>query len=180
MRRTKALELTACHEAGHAVAFHRLFPRGRDGGSLSVESDQQKGTAGRHLAEEVFFGLDEDEGVIEDYSRREAVYACAGYAACVAVGHPEDEAASGCNQDFADAERATGDVPAAKREALALMGQPENVQAVRVVADELLRLGTIEAQILDVLLEHACGGECTWADYSQFLLMAKAPSHSAR
>ena len=78
----EALALTAYHEAGHAVAFHRLFPRGRIGGSLSVEPDQQKGTAGRHSAEEMIFSLDEDEGVIEDHCRREAAYACAGYAAC--------------------------------------------------------------------------------------------------
>lgn len=84
---------TAIHEAGHAVAWSRLFPS-RYMIGVSIIPDYEDGTAGLCQGE----GLqgDEDDEHLADHD----AWSCAGYAAVLAAGYSEDEAAAGCDSDF--------------------------------------------------------------------------------
>jgi ATP-dependent Zn protease len=85
--------ITAIHEAGHAVAFSRLFPA-RNLGNVSIIPDHDEGFAGA-CSSEGLWG-DEDEEHLADHD----TYVCAGYAAVLTAGYSEEEAAAGCENDF--------------------------------------------------------------------------------
>jgi hypothetical protein len=157
------LELTALHEAGHVVAHARLGIL-QDTATI-VASD---GRAGASVA----------EGAGHVWSKEQAgpmvLAYCAGYAALIAAGHPEEVAARGCDDDFEEAAELIGfwclgdGLDEWKARAAALMGAPENVRAVRLVAEHLMERGTLDADYLGVLVELA-DGECTQEEFKQWL-----------
>ncbi len=154
---------TAIHEAGHAVAFVRLFP-GRYGDTVTIEPEA--GNLGAFTAEDVSFV---EASATEDDARQQflnhAVYCCAGYAAVLATGEPEHVAVRGCELDF---EQAEPFLEEGKRIATALMSQPGNVKAVKMLADELLQRRTMIWDLTAVLIDVA-DGEATPEDYQGFL-----------
>ena len=162
---------TAIHEAGHAVAFYRLFGDSwRIGHTVSIEPKDD--TAGRHAAEDLSFeGADELTPDQRQMFENEAIYACAGYAALIAADYPEDEAENGCWSDFECAEKCS-DKPLAtiKQESIALMSRPENVNAMRRIADELLLRKKLDSDVVDVLIDVA-DGKTTEEDYQRFLAL---------
>lgn len=159
---------TAIHEAGHAVAFYRLFSGGRIGGQLTIVPVGNN--LGSHQAEEVSFPWTEQITLEQqEQFHREAVYACASYAALVAAGYSEDEAEQGCQSDFEKAVRCSGEpLDAVRREAVALMSRAENVRAVARIADELMRRKRLDEDEVTILLEVA-DGNASEEDYSQYL-----------
>ena len=87
--------ITAIHEAGHAVAWNRLFSD-RYMGSVSIIPNHEDGLAGMCEGEGLWGN--EDDRHLADHD----TYGCAGYAAVLAAGYSEDEAAAGCESDFGD------------------------------------------------------------------------------
>ena len=153
---------TAIHDAGHMVAHIRL---GIDQGGGSIVPDEDAGTLGRAHA----------SGWVEsvDQAKEQILTYLAGYAALVAVGGAgDDDASLGAVDDF---ERA-GELVAAwslgtldewKARAVALMAEPSNIKAVRLIADRLLALGEVDGEWADVLVEYAdC--KCTDADLAGY------------
>ncbi len=144
-------EEIAIHEAGHAVAFVRLFPH-RVGGDVSIEPDREEMTLGRHAGEELTVPTDTPDDQADAQLVAEAVYCCAGYAAVLAAGNPEARAIEGCDLDFEEA----GDyLEVGKTEAVELMQRPENRRAVEFVAKELLQRTRIDGQHLPVIIDFA-------------------------
>jgi len=92
-----ARKKTAIHEAGHAVAFYRLCgDDGRYGGRLTIEPHEE--LLGSHSAEELLFPWHEEVTAADQQAfENEALYACAGYAAMVAVDCTEKDALAGCS-----------------------------------------------------------------------------------
>jgi len=164
---------TAYHEAGHAVAFYRLFgDAARYGHTLTIEPHED--VLGDHRAEElVFHGVGELTVEQRLAFENEAIYSCAGYAAVLAAGYSDEAALAGCGSDFDKAERAC-DVPlnVSKEKAVKLMTLPENTSAVARVADELLSQNTLEWDEVEILIEVA-DGEATEQDYQQYLVMKR-------
>lgn len=158
------LRATAIHEAGHAVAFERLLPMSYSG-ALSITPGD--GKAGFHQQEEVSILADDHSTEADQELHNEAVVYCAGYAACIAAGYSEHEAAEGCGSDF-DRVLDPNQLEAIKREAVALMRKPENIDAVNRIADELMVRKQIDGDMLMALLSVATG-EATEADYLEYL-----------
>ncbi len=156
---------TAIHEAGHAVAFIRLFPD-RDGSHVTI--DPHDGSLGAFYAEDVAFTeMSVSEADAERQFLNHAVYCCAGYAAVLAAGEPDELALRGCGQDFEQAGRFLDE---GKRIAVALMAQPKNVTTVKFLADELMRWKTIPWEHAEVAVGVG-DGECTMEEYRQYLSM---------
>ena len=165
---------TAIHEAGHAVACLRLWGTARDTGNITIERTDT--TLGHHAAEEITFPANEPETAEQRQEfEKEAIYACAGYAALIAAGYDEATAVLGCDPDFDIADRVT-EIPLAeiKQEAVALMQQPANIKAVSRIAEELLQRTTLDPWDVDVLMEVA-NGNVTEEKY-QTLLALKTES----
>jgi len=155
---------TAIHEAGHGVARLRLFPH-EHFDHISIEQDDDS------LGQIV---LTSDTTVIsksatleesEELFMADAIFACAGYAACVVAGISEDQAQMGCESDF---ERAGHRKDSACELALDLLGREENVRAVHLVADKLMELRVIDYDHISVLIELA-DGECSEEEYREYL-----------
>lgn len=151
---------TAIHEAGHAVAWSRLFP-GRFMGGVSIVSNDEDGTAGKIEAEG--FSGDEDDEQLADHD----AWSCAGYAAVLVAGYSEDEAAAGCDSDF---EEVHGDLSTAKTKALNLMQRPENSTAVKRIAQELMQRWQLHPDHVMLLLDLS-DGNLTESEYLQFLVL---------
>ena len=164
---------TAIHEAGHAVAFYRLFgDAARYGHTLTIEP--HKDLLGNHRAEElVFHGVGELTAEQRLAFENEAIYSCAGYAALLAAGYSDEAALAGCGSDFDKAKRAC-DVPLdlSKEKAVELMTLPENSAAVARVAAELLSQSTLEWDEVEILIDVA-DGEATEQDYQRYLVMKR-------
>jgi hypothetical protein len=165
----------AIHEAGHAVACERLFPW-RLVGNLTIVPDVEGNAAGSHeMLEAIVFDLTTDP---EELARQnevfanQAVYFCAGYAACLAAGHSERTALAGCGNDFERAEAAASwpelTLSAVKQRAIELMRRAQNIAAVERVADELLARRTIGGDEVEWLVGIA-DGTLSEQDYRQFL-----------
>ena len=158
---------TACHEAGHAVAFHRLF-NNRESGDLTIFPSG--GTAGKHQAEALTFDVDTliEPAEVEE-RENEALYSCAGYAALIVSGHSEEVASLGCESDFhcaqSNSERSLDIV---KDAAVELMKQPENTRAVALIAGELERRETLDGAHVEVLME-LLDGKLTRDEYENYL-----------
>jgi len=165
MKITIELQKTACHEAGHAVAFVRLFD-GREQGRVTIEP--RGDAAGCHLAEVLSFPPTEDETPEQRATiENEAIYACAGYAALVATGYSKEEAGRGCDSDFEDAEAGSKkSLEIVKKEAVLLMSRPENMKAVARIAKELIQEKTLDADQVEILIEiedgHTTEDEYKW------------------
>jgi ATP-dependent Zn protease len=158
------LRWVAIHEAGHGVARLRLFP---DQYFEHISIEEQDDSLGRVI-------LAFDTTVIsksstiedgEDLFMSDAICACAGYAACTVAGFSEEQALTGCESDF---ERAGHRKERACELALELLGRDENVRAVRLIADKLLELSTIDHDHIGVLIELA-DGECSEDEYREYL-----------
>ena len=167
------LKQTVIHEAGHAVAFYRLFgDDGRYGGRLTIEPHEE--SLGSHSAEELLFPWNEEVTAAEQQAfENEAIYACAGYAAVLAAGYSDEEAQAGCEPDFEAAQRVCH-VPldAIKDKAVALMTLPKNAAAVARVAGELLSRGALEWDEVEILID-VTDGEATEQDYKRYLAMKR-------
>ena len=150
--------ITAIHEAGHAVAFSRLFPT-RDLGKVSIIPDHDEGFAGACSSEGLWGAEDEEHLANHD------TYGCAGYAAVLVAGYSEEEAAAGCESDF---EEVFGDLDAAKARAIDLMRQPSNLKAVKRLADELVLRKELHPDHVDYLIGLA-DGELPENEYLQLL-----------
>ena len=159
---------TAIHEAGHAVAFYRLFgDAARYGHTLTIEPHED--LLGSHRAEElVFHGVGELTAEQRLAFENEAIYSCAGYAAVLAAGYSDEAALAGCGSDFDKAERAC-DIPlnVSKEKAVELMTLPENTAAVARVAGELLSQSTLESDEVEILIAVA-DGKATEQDYQRY------------
>lgn len=158
------LKSTAIHEAGHGVARLRLFPN-EHFDHISIEQDDES------LGQIV---LASDTTVIsksatieegEELFMADAIFACAGYAACVVAGFSEEQALMGCDSDF---ERAGHRKERACELALELLRRDENVRAVQLIVDKLLELNIIDYDHIGVLLELA-DGECSEEEYREYL-----------
>lgn len=157
--------ITAIHEAGHAVAHRclfvdRSFPWGM---ALVPEQDQEEqGMDGWNMIDRL--GNDDDQSTADD-----DVVRCAGYAAAVAAGFSEAEAEVGCyEEDEFDFQQVRGDLETAKAKAIDLMREPENVKAVKRIADELLLRRRLHGDHVGLLLDLAFG-EITEQEYLQLL-----------
>ena len=170
---TKKLQSTAIHEAGHAVAFYRLFGAdGRYGGPLTIEPHED--LLGSHLAEDlVFHGIGELTAEQQQAFENEAIYACASYAALVAAGYSDEAALAGCESDFDAAQNACHTpLDETKEKAVLLMALPKNVAAVARVAGALLIKSTLKWEEVEILVDVA-DGETTEQDYQRYLLMGR-------
>ena len=160
------LRWVAVHEAGHGVARLRLFP---DQYFEDISIAQEEDSLGRlTLSFDTTFVpcfLSDEEG--EDVFIRDAISACAGYAACVAAGFSEEQALTGCESDF---ERAGIRKERACELALKLMANGANVRAVRLIADKLLELTTVDHDHISILMQ-VTDGECSEAEYREYLDM---------
>jgi len=172
MKITKDLRKTAYHEAGHAVAFMRLF-ESRYPGRLTIIS--KDGVEGSHSAEELIFPYTESETPEQrEAFENEAIYACSGYAALVAAGYSKEKAEQGCDSDFQKAQEGSNKpLEAVKQEAVLLMSQPDNVRAVSRIAEELIKEKTLEPDQVDILLDVA-DGNITEEEYSQYLMIKQS------
>ncbi len=101
----------------------------------------------------------------EELFRLHAVYVCAGYAALIAYGCPEEEALLGCESDI---EQAGSFLQEGKSGAISLFRKVQNRAAVELIADELVRIKTLDHSQVSTLLEVA-DGEATMDDYWEFL-----------
>jgi len=147
---------TAYHEAGHAVACHRFFPGA--GGDVTIVPDAIKDTAGLHKAVKL-----PDDNI--DNIEKQISYICAGYAACAAAGMPDETARLGCDKDFERAEAIIakwGLVPLHEHleTAVNFMRRPENLRAVRRLANELLIRETMDGDYVDLLIRVVDQGTC--------------------
>ena len=151
--------ITAVHEAGHTVAYSRLFPDSLGFGVAigSDEEQEEQGLAGWSLN-----GYEDDHATAESEF---AAYLCAGYAAVLIAGYSEDEAAAGCGNDFS---RVHGDLAVAKVKAIDLMRRPENVKAVNRIADELMRRQRLHPDHVEQLI-NLSDGEVTESEYQEML-----------
>lgn len=143
---------TAIHEAGHAVAHVRLnILQGR---VTIVPNDGRLGSSTAEGSDSVTSATEAADQVL--------AY-CAGYAACIAAGFDRDTAALGCWDDFEQAQELVdfwsldGNLDEWRDQAVAMMSSTENIAAVALVAKWLLQDGTVDEQLLDVLVERADG-----------------------
>ena len=141
----------AIHEAGHAVASIRLF-EGKFPGkiSLKLENDFLES----HASEKLFFysGMEEKDSEL----KKKAIYACAGYAAMILMGHDQDEGVKGCTQDFEMAVNLTWTpIDELKKESVSFMNKPENIIAFRLIADELMQKRRLDYDVISTLVAAA-------------------------
>lgn len=156
---------TAIHEAGHAVAFVRLFPD-RYGIDLTIELDGE--SLGSMDSENIADASPEMSDIeAKQHLLNYAVFRCAGFAAVLATGEPEEIAQLGCGDDF---EQAGGFLDEGKRIAVALMAQPSNIKAVKHLAEELMRRRTMIWDLVTLSIDFA-DGEATSEEYQGFLAL---------
>lgn len=154
----------AIHEAGHVVAHCRLGIL-QSHATIEPSADVAGSVA---CADSVYDAIDAEDQVVA---------LCAGYAALIAAGHPEDVACHGCGSDFSKAESLIeswvlqGGLEGAKARAVDLMRQPANVAAVALVAEHLVahvRLGDANLDALVMLAD----GEIGQAEFERFRSIA--------
>lgn len=163
------IQQTAIHEAGHAVAYARLFPDEPLRG-LTIVPDLDENAAGyaEVPADLAFVGSDMEDTEVEAYFLRVATFCCAGYAATLAFGGDTAEAERGCESDFEDAGHR---LEPAKARAIELMAEPANKTAVGLIAEELLKRKTLDPSLVSILVDVA-DGETDMEGYRQYLALA--------
>jgi len=163
--------MLAIHEAGHAVAFHRLYP-GSYAQEVTIEPNEDMDLAGFLFPADDISVFQEGiaDDVVDSLIKNRATVVCAGFAASVLFGWTEDDAASICYQDF---DQAGELIDQAKAEALKLLQLGTNTKAVRLIADELLEKKTLDAEQVWVLMDVADGGT-NLAQYKEFLEIREA------
>ena len=164
---TLSLKHAAIYEAGHALAFIRLY--GRHHGPVTLLPEPEAET--RASTPEPGGDPSGDRLAAE----AQVLVALAGYAALIAARETEDTAARGAEQDFQAARQAItqglpgGDFAQWCAQAIEMMSAANNLKAVECIASELLFRQTLSDQLLAVLVEFA-DGEITAEDYQRFLL----------
>ncbi len=162
------LRQTAIHEAGHAVAHIRLGIQ--QGHVTIVPAGDLSGSAVAEGSDHVWNAAAASDQVL--------AY-CAGHAATIAAGLEAAQAELGCGNDFEEAQqlidfwRLDSDLAAWQARAIALMSQSENVTAVACVAEWLLQEGTLDSELVDVLVEKA-DGNVSDTDFERFLSWHRA------
>lgn len=164
---TRADHATAHHEAGHAVAHIRLGIE-----QLSATIAPKAVPGGRRLGAVIA------EGVQQVWNKEQAapmvIAFGAGYAALVAAGHGDHEARDGADDDFDQAQYLIDfwglpdTLDASLAQAVELMRRPENVAAVALVAEHLLKHKMLDADYLAVLVDLA-DGNTTEAEFARYL-----------
>ena len=159
--------MLAIHEAGHAVAYFRMFP-GSYAKLVTIESDEDMDLAGYLWPAHDISVFEEGtpEAVADELIANRALVACAGYAACILFDWPDEEAASICYQDFEQA----GDLKDyGTSAALELLRTNVNINAVTIIAEELMGKGTIDSEQVSILMDVA-DAKITMDDYREFLI----------
>lgn len=157
-------QTTALHEAGHALVFVRLFPE-QHGFEVTIRPDIEARSQGHCSTLDVSTvsiatPVNEAERAFRDY----AIFCCAGYAALIAQGYGQQDAELGCESDFEEAGRY---LDHGKREAVKLLSQPENIEAAKLLAQELLENEMLRWDEVEVIVSVA-DGETTQAEYEEF------------
>lgn len=153
---------TAIHEAGHAVAFARLFP-GMYADCVSMLQDEN--SKGHHSAPEMLISHETTDIEAEAHFSTMAKYNCSGWAAVMLAGYSNEIAELGCEDDFEKAGHRIGD---SKEKALKILGGGTNMAAVMRIASELLERGTLSGEQVAILISVA-DGETSENEYSQYL-----------
>jgi len=159
-------EMLAVHEAGHAVAFYRLFPRSH-ALEVTIEPDDDLELGGYLWPAHDISVIEHDtpEEVSDELIRNRATVACAGYAATILFGWADVDAIAFCNQDF---EQAGDLVEDGKVDAMDLLARDANTRAIRIIADELRERRTLDSELVPILMDVA-DGETTMEEYQEFL-----------
>lgn len=111
------------------------------------QEQEEQGAAGLNTSD--YLGNEDDQSTADL-----DICLCAGYAAVVVAGFSEAEAAAGCDEtDECDFRKVYGDLEAAKAKAIDLMREPENVKAVKRIADELLLRHRLHGDHIGLLLD---------------------------
>lgn len=169
-KKDSELRKTALHEAGHCVAFIRLFPN-RYGVSVTIVPNEGLDLLGLFLAESVDFPIGDSEPEMTAFHAElelQALCCCAGYAAMIAAGFSQQEAEEGCEIDFYNAKKFSRRPETSKKNAVDLMRQEKNIRAVGRIADELLIRKTIDYDVTEVLVD-LIDGETTEEEYRLFV-----------
>ena len=156
----------AAHEAGHAVAHIRLFPEIPFKDMSIVENGQIGSRGNLNLAFEmdvVPVDLPKDEA--EAHFLKDAILACAGYAASLCVGYDERISLTGCESDF---ERAGHLLENGKIQAIDLMSEPRNIVAVQRLAEELLKHESLDFEHVEGIVM-VSDGEMSEIEYLEYL-----------
>lgn len=163
---TMDLERIAYHEAGHAVAHIRLNVL------QNMASIKPKdGNLGNVSAEGIEHVWKPEE------ARPQVLCYCAGYAALVATGCSDEVAKQGADDDFENATELidtwglSGTLEEWQGQAVELMSGPDNIRAVDSVDKALMKYETLDADYMDVLVDHA-DGNVTKEEWDRYLLMA--------
>lgn len=158
------LRWVAVHEAGHGLARLRLFPD-QYFEHISIEQEEDSLGRVRLSFDTTVVPRSSSDQEAEDVFLSDAICACAGYAACIISGFSQEQALTGCESDF---ERAGHRKERASELALELLGSDENVRALRLIADKLIELTTIDHDHIGVLIELA-DGDCSEEEYHEYL-----------
>ena len=152
---------TAIHEAGHAVAHHRLNIMQA---YVSIESENIYDDEGNLMGQNL--GRVTAEGAKHVYSKAEAedqaLAFCSGYAALLAAGYSEAEALRGADDDFEWTRYLIdrwqlADESEWRRKALSTMCEAVNIAAVARISEELLEERRLEMHLIELLVDVADG-----------------------
>lgn len=159
---------TAYHEAGHAVAHVRF---GILAGNVTIVATPS--TLGSATAEGV------DSVYTQDGAKEQILAFCSGYASLIAVGYSDEEARDGCNDDFEQAAYlisfwGLGTLEDWLPQAVAFMRREENIKAVGLVAEHLMRHETLNSEYIENLVMFA-DGQCTAAEWDKYLSCRFSP-----
>lgn len=151
MKHRHSPESIAIHEAGHAVAHQRFHIAQK---LVSIAPQSAPGTLGKNAAEDLTWSHESAALQVQAY--------LAGYAALVGAGYSKGDAEFGARDDFDKAAMLIhfwqlGTLDEWKHETVELMSRPANVEAVRLVASELLQRQTLDGRTVGVLVAFADG-----------------------
>jgi hypothetical protein len=159
---------TALHESGHAVAHIRL----------DIQQDDMT-----IIPDGIAYGAVSSEGInhvtnAEDAHDMVQAY-CAGYASLIAHGYSNERALVGCDDDFEKAFELIEswdlklNLERYKALTVELMSQPMNLDAVKLLADYVLKRERVAGDVIEVLVELS-DGDCTKAEFDRFMAMRTA------
>lgn len=160
---------TAIHEAGHAIASARL------GLEIELVSINPHEDSLGHVAGDFNYGPD------SNYFASCATVLCAGWAALIVSGCSDVDASIGCDGDFTKVvEIAAGwklpPIQHWKQEAIKLLSAPENIKAINLLANQLIRHRTVGPNFVATMIEIA-DGESTIDDLVRYERMGGSTAH---
>jgi hypothetical protein len=161
----------AYHEAGHAVAQHRLGFTSL--GCTITPANDYAGLAS-HMDDDFAFATRADDGVYEippEKTRDLLIVNFAGYCAQIQAGDTEEMARIGASEDFETAEERRLAIGLSEDDCIKLAGdfvrEASNWLAIEAIAEELLLRETLGGDEVDILFD-VLAGECTRADLDNF------------